>query len=153
MRIRNAVPFGVKLIVLFLVICLVFFVIGQGGAVLSYDTVAGLGLQETRQSVDPAIVEVNKGIALADAVVAIPLFLWGIIGLWRLRMSGAVASWLVLGINIYWPVVAWSKQFFYLQAGVKAAAFPASTHVVLAFVVMSSAWAAGYLLKNHNLFD
>lgn len=112
-----------------------------------------MGLQEPRESVDPVIVEVNRGIAFADVIIQIPLFILAVIGLWRLRFFGAVASWMVLGINVYWTTVAWAKQYFYLHASVKCQPFDIATHCILAFIFLFSVWASWHLFKNRTLFD
>jgi len=150
---KNKVPLGIKLIIGFFILNLIIFVIGQGGAVVSYDYVAKLGLQEARETVDPVIVVVNRGIGLADVLIGVPLFVLAIIGLWRLRFFGAAFSWMVLGISFYWTTVAWFKQSFYIQASVKCQPFDIGTHGVLAFVFIFSVWASWYLFKNRKLFD
>ena len=150
---QKKVTLGIKLIIGFFILNLIMFVFGQGGAVVSYDYVAKLGLQEARESIDPVIVVINRGIGLADVLIGVPLFISAIIGLWRLRFFGAVFSWMVLGISFYWTTVAWVKQEFYLQAGVKCQPFDIGTHIMLAFVFLFSAWASWYLLKNRKLFD
>ena len=146
-------PLGIKLIIGFFILNLIMFVIGQGGAVISYDYVAKLGLQEARETIDPVIVVINRGIGLADVLIGVPLFILAIIGLWRLRFFGAVFSWMVLGISLYWPTVAWVKQYFYLQAGVKCQPFDIGTHSMLAFVFLFSVWASWYLFKKRAIFD
>jgi hypothetical protein len=147
------VTLGIKLIIGFFILNLIMFVFGQGGAVVSYDYVAQLGLQEARETVDPVIVVINRGIGLADVLIGVPLFILAIIGLWRLRYFGLVFSWMVLGISFYWTTVAWAKQSFYIQASVKCEPFNIGTHGVLAFVFVFSVWASWYLFKNRKLFD
>ena len=150
---RNKVPFGFKLIVGFFFLNLLMFVVGQGGAVVSYDKVASWGLQEARESVDPVIVVVNRGIGLADVIIGAPLFILAIVGLLRLRYYGAVFSWMVLGISFYWTAVAWAKQSFYIQASVKCEPFNAGVHGVLAFVFLFSIWASWFIFKKRKLFN
>ena len=150
---QKKLSLGIKLIIGFFILNLIMFVFGQGGAVVSYDYVAKLGLQEARETIDPLIVVINRGIGLADVLIGVPLFILAIIGLWRLRFFGAVFSWLVLGISFYWTTVAWAKQSFYIQASVKCQPFNIGVHSVLAFVFVFSIWASWYLYKNHKLFD
>ena len=150
---QKKVPLGIKLIIGFFILSTILWIIGQGGAVISYDSVAKLGLQELRESVDPVIVEVNRGIALGDVIIQIPLFILAVIGLWRLRFFGTVASWMVLGINVYWTTVAWAKQSFYLHASVKCQPFDIATNGTLVFIFLFSVWASWYLFKNRMLFD
>jgi len=151
---NKTVPFGVRLIVGFFLASIPLWIVGQGGAVVAYDTVAELGLQAaTRDSLDPVIVEECRGIGLADVVVQVPLFVVAAVGLRRLQFYGAVASWLALGVNLYWPVVAWSKQSFFVNAdNIKCEVWPVSIHATLAFIVLFSAWASLYLYQNHKLF-
>ena len=146
------IPLGVKIIIGFHLLSIVLWTIGQGGAVISYDTVAEWGLQEPRELIDPVIVEVNRGTGLADVLIQIPLFVIAIIGLLRLRFFGAVASWLVLGTTIYWPVVAWSEKYFYGQSTVKFQPFDMTTNGILTFIVLFAGWASWYLFNNRKLF-
>ena len=150
---QKKVTLGIKLIIGFFILNLIMFVFGQGGAVVSYDFVAKLGLQEARETIDPIIVVINRGIGLADVLIGVPIFILAIICLWRLRFLGAVFSWMILGISLYWPTVAWAKQSFYIQASVKCEPFNAGVHGVLAFVFIFSLWATWYLFKNRKLFD
>lgn len=147
------IPPGVKAIIGFLILNLIMFVVGQGGAVVAYDTVAQWGLQELRETIDPVILAVNRGIGLADVIIGVPLFVLAIVGLWRMRFYGAVASWMVLGISLYWPTVALWKQHYYLHAGVKCLPFGIEVYFVLAFVFLFSTWATWYQYKNRLLFN
>jgi hypothetical protein len=148
---QQRVPLGIWLIISFFVLSITIWIVGQAGALFAYDAVAAFGLQETRESVDPVVVEVNRGIAFADVVIQVPLFVLAIIGLWRLRFFGAVAAWLAMGVHMYWPTAAWAKQYFYLKAGVKCEPFAVSFHGILAFFFFCSVWASWYLYKNRQL--
>ena len=143
-------PLGIKIIIGFHLLNILLWTIGQGGAVISYDIVAKWGLQDPRKLIDPVIVEVNRGIGLADMLTMIPLFIIAVIGLWRLRFYGAVASWLALGITIYWPVVFWSSQYLYGQAGIKHNPIPMSVNLILALLLIFAVWASWYLFKNRT---
>jgi hypothetical protein len=105
-------PLGIKIIVGFHVFSFVLWFIGQSGAVVAYDKMAEWGLQGPRASLDPVIVEVNRAIGLADTIIMLPLFIVAAVGLLRTRFYGAVASWLVFGMTLYWPVVFWISQEF-----------------------------------------
>ena len=153
MKEQQKVPLGIWLISGFFVICIAIWVVGQGGAVVAYDTVAAYGLQDSRASVDPILVDVNRGIAFADVAIQLPFFALAVIGLWRLKFYGAVTAWIALGIHMYWITVAWAKQYFYLQAGVKCVPIAISFHGAMVFVSRFSIWASWYLYKNRQLFD
>lgn len=146
-------PLGIKVIIGFFLLSTVLWTIGQGGAVVAYDTVVQWGLQDPREGTDPVFVETNRAIGLADMLVHIPLFLPAIIGLWQRRFYGAVFSWLVLGTTIYWPVVAWTMKYFFAQAAVEHIPFDAATNGILAFIVLFAIWASWYLFKNRRMFE
>jgi len=144
---------GIKFIIGFHILNIIMWVVGQGGSVIAYDTVAHWGLVDLRGTLDPIVVVINKGIGLADVMIGVPLFIIAVAGLWRMKFYGAVFSWMVLGIGFYWTMVAWVKQSFMLQAGIKCQPFDMGTHFMLAFVFLFSAWASWYLLKKRALFD
>ena len=147
-------PRGVMVIIVFFLLSSVLWIVGQGGAIVAYDSVADLGFQhDKKESAEPAIIEVNRGIGFADVVIQVPLFILGVIGLWRLKYYGAAASFMALGIHLYWTIAAWAKQFFYLSASIKCEPFPLSLHGALAFFFLFSVWASWYLFKKRALFD
>ena len=147
-------PLGIKFIIGFFILSIPIWIFGQGGAVVAYDFVAELGFQhDIRENVDPVMIETGRGIAFADAVIQLPFFILGVLGLWRLRYYGAVASWMALAIHLYWITVAWAKQYFYLNASFKCEPFPVSLHGVLAFFFLFSVWASWYLFKKRAIFD
>ncbi|TLX74607.1 hypothetical protein E9993_11855 [Labilibacter sediminis] len=147
---QSRIKLGVKFIIGFHILNLVMFVIGQGGAVVSYDAVAEWGLQEARDTIDSVIVVVNRAIGLADVIIGVPLFIVAIIGLCRQRYLGSIASWMVFSISLYWTTVAWSKQYFYIQDSIKCEPFNIGVHMVLAFVFLFSLWGSWYLYKKTN---
>jgi len=147
------IPLGIKIIIGFHLLSIILWTIGQGGAVIAYDTVAKWGLQEPQEVVDPVIVAVNKGIGFADFIIQIPLFILAVIGLWRLKFFGAVVSWLLLGMTIYWPVVAWSSKYFFAKAGVKYHPFDLASNLILVFIIAFAVWASWYLFRNRKLFE
>ncbi len=150
---QRVMPLGIKFIIGFHILNIVFWAVGQGGAVIAYDTVAQWGLVEPRETIDPFILLINRAIGLSDVIIGVPLFAIALIGLWRMRFYGAVFSWMVLGIGFYWTTEAWIKQYFYLQAGMKCLPFEIGTHSMLAFVFLFSAWASWYIFKNRKLFE
>ncbi|MCP4632265.1 MAG: hypothetical protein GY855_05010 [candidate division Zixibacteria bacterium] len=147
------IPLGIKFIIGFHLLSIFLWIFGQGGAVIAYDTVAEWGFQEPRALSDPALVEVNRGIGLTDIVLQIPLFIISIIGLWKFKFYGAVASWLVFGMTLYWPLVAWANKYFLVQNGIQHQPFDIGTNIILIFIVLFAAWASWYLFKNRNIFE
>lgn len=144
---------GIKFIIGFHILNIIIWVVGQGGAVVAYDVVAAWGLQEARESADPFCIIINRAIGLADVLIAPPIFIIATIGLWKIRFFGLMASFMCFGIGFYWTTVAWVKQIFLIQAGVKCEPFDAGTHGMLSFVFLFSLWGSWYLYKNRKQFD
>lgn len=150
MQKTTKIPPGVKIIIGFHLLNIILWTIGQGGAVISYDTVAEWGLQDPRSLIDPAIVEVNRGIGLADMIIMIPLFIIAVIGLCRLKFYGVLFSWLALGITLYWPIVFLCSQYFYSQAGIAHKPAPVDTIIILLMLFLFAGWASWYLFKYYK---
>jgi hypothetical protein len=149
MQKSKKIPLAIKIIIGFHLLNIFLWTIGQGGAVIAYDLIAEWGLQDPRDLIDPVIVEVNRGIGLADMIIMMPLFIIAVIGLWRLKFYGAIASWLAFGITLYWPVVFWSSQLFYGKAGIKHN--PTETFAILfpLLLMIFAIWASWHLFKNY----
>jgi hypothetical protein len=153
MKVSRRIPTGVRIIIGFFVVSIFLWVVGQGGAVVAYDSVAALGFHPKRDQSDPITVAVTQGIAVGDVLIQLPFFVVAILGLWRRRFFGVAAAWIALGINLYWTTVAWSKKFFYLLAGYDTAPYGLPLHTTLAFIFLFSAWASWYLYKNRTSFE
>ena len=150
---QKKVPLGIKFIIGFYILNIIFWVFGQGVSVIAYDTVASWGLVEARETVDPFCIVINRAIGLADVFIGPPIFIIATIGLWKMRFYGLMASFMGFGIGFYWTSIAWIKQAFLIQAGVKSEPFDAGTHGTLAFVFLFSLWGSWYLYNNRKLFD
>ena len=150
---QKKVPLGIKFIIVFYILNIIFWVFGQGLSVIAYDTVAQWGLVDARDTVDPFIIVINRAIGLADVIIGPPIFIIATIGLWKMRFYGLMASYMGFGIGFYWTAIAWVKQSFLIQAGVKSEPFDLGTHGMLAFVFLFSVWGSWYLFKNRKLFD
>ena len=150
---QKKVPLGIKFIIGFYILNIIFWIIGQGASVIAYDTVAKWGLVDARETIDPFIVVINRSIGLADVIIGPPIFIIATIGLWKMRFYGLMASFMGFGIGFYWTAIAWVKQIFLIQAGIKCEPFDVGTHAMLAFVFLFSIWGSWYLFKNRTLFD
>jgi len=150
---RKRRSLGTLVILGFLALCSVIWIIGQGGALVAYDKVAAWGLQQdVRGEVDPAIIPVNRGVAVGDFAIQLPLFLIALVGLWKLRFFGVVAAWMSLSMHWYWTATAWAKQAFYLQAGIQAEPLAVPLQIMMAVICLISLWACWYLYKRRELF-
>lgn len=131
---------------------MIIFVKGKGGAVVAYDTVAAWGMQEIRETSDLDVILINQAIGLVDVIIAVPIFILAVIGLWRTRFYGIMASFMVLEINLYWPVVAWVKQIYYAQADIQCVPFGLKIHSMLSFVFICSILASGICISIASCF-
>jgi hypothetical protein len=148
----SRLPLGVWIIIVFHVFSLVIWFFGQSMAVVDYDKVASWGLQDPRALVDPTIVEVNRAIGLTVTIVMLPLFIVAVIGLFRRRFYGAIASWLAFGMTLYWPVMFWCSQYFYSAVGIKHAPTQLSTIIIPGALFLIACWGSWYLGRNRGLF-
>jgi hypothetical protein len=147
-----SLPLGIRVIIGFHTLSFVLWIIGQTGAVLDYDRVAEWGLQDPRILLDPAIVEANRAIGLTDTIVMLPLYLVAVVGLLGRRFYGAVASWLVFGMSLYWPVMFWCSQAFYAEAAIEHAPTSMSAVVVPGATALIAAWGSWYLARRRAWF-
>ena len=148
----QGLPVGIKVIIAFHLLSLVAWFFGQTLSVVAYDKTAEWGLQDPRALLDPVIVEVNRGIGLADTVIQLPLFIIATIGLLQRRFYGAVTSWLVFGMTLYWPTVYWCTQFFYAEAGIKHNPTALLTILLPGAILLFACWGSWYLGRNRELF-
>lgn len=97
-------------------------------------------------------MQVNRAVGLTDTVVMLPLFVVAVIGLLRREFFGAVASWLVFGMTLYWPVVFWTSQGFYAEANVTHQPTSVAEIVVPGALLLVACWGSWYLCRNRGLF-
>ncbi len=144
---------GLRVVVGFHIVSFFLWLVGQTGAVFMYDTVAGWGLQDPRNLLDPVIVEVNRGIGLADTLVMLPLHSVAALGLVKRRTYGLITSWLVFGMTIYWPTVFWSTQYFYGKAGVTHQPTQPEAIVLPGIMMLIAIWGSWFLAKHRGEFQ
>lgn len=149
---KPKIPPGVWVIVGFHIFSLVIWFFGQTLALVAYDTVATWGLQPPRAELDPAIVEVNRGVALADTLVMLPLFIVAATGLYRRRFYGAVSSWLVFGMTLYWPLVFWCCQKFFAATGIAHQPTSLAAVILPGALWLIAAWGTWYLARHRSSF-
>ena len=146
-------PLGVKVIVGFHIFSFVIWFFGQSVAVVAYDTVAGWGLQDPPDLIDPVIKQVNRAIGLTDTIVMLPLFVVAAVGLIRRRFYGAVASWLAFGMTLYWPVMAWCSQGFYAAAAIKHSPTTMAYILIPGVLLLIACWGSWYLARIRESFQ
>ncbi len=145
-------PLGIKVILGFHLFNIILWFFGQTLAVFNYDLVASWGLQDQRALIDPIIVEVNRGIALADTIILLPLFVIAFIGLLKSKIYGLITSLLAFGISLYWPVVFWSSQYFFAKEGIKHNPTQIEAIIMPGVIFIIAAWGSWYLYTNIKMF-
>jgi hypothetical protein len=148
----SRIPPGIWIIIIFHILNLILWTFGQTIAVFNYDLVASWGLQDQRILIDPATVEMNRGIGAADTIILLPIFLIAIIGLLKQRLFGAIASWMAFALTLYWPVVFWFSQMFFADAGIKHQPLSVAVVILPAVFMVFALWGTWYLTKHWRDF-
>ena len=81
-----------------------WLIVGQTPALLDYAWAVAWGFQESAHAVTPVGVAFNKGFALADTVVYLPLLLLGLGGMSRDCVWGAFAMFGAMAMTPYWAL-------------------------------------------------
>ena len=141
---------SVKVLVGFLIFHLLI-VITQTVALFEYDWMAQNKLQEPRFLADEAVVQSNRAICAAHAVVMLPLNCLALMGLCQHRFYGVICSWMLLGTCLYWPVNFVASRFTYASAGIKHVELNAADFGICALVFVLAAWASRMLSQTRQL--
>ena len=139
-------PRGFWFVMAFLLFDLLFFLIGQTGALFAYDFMVRIGLQESVQAVGEYGVQVNRSFGLADTVIAIPLMLISLAGLYRRKRWALTTLAAFIGITIYWPVFG-AGLFFFLKGVPGYSLVPGAGYsLILLLHAAFGIWILGYLM-------
>ena len=163
-------PCGIKVVITFFTFHLLLVVI-PAWAYFQYDLVATqMHLEEPRELADEAVVQANRAIGLANAIWVIPLNVVAIVGLaWRRKASNNgstathsmqhtsspptwafTASYMLLGVSIYWPIQYLCSRSTYSSAGIDHVPLRGSDVVTLSVVLMLSIWSAYFLASYYQ---
>lgn len=123
-------------------------ILGQAMSLIHYDFVVSMGLQEPKEIVSEMGVAVNKGFALSDTVIYLPLLLAGLIGLCFKKTWGLLAMSGALAITAYWPIAALSILFFAKGSPGFCFSNYISYTILLITVSLYGIWGLWYLYKN-----
>lgn len=130
----------------FLVFDLLFFLIGQTGALFAYDFTVRIGLQESVQAVGEYGVQVNRSFGLADTVIAIPLIMISLAGLYRRKRWALTTLAAFMGITIYWAVFC-AGLFLFLKGVPGYSLVPGVGYsIILLLHAVFGIWILGYLM-------
>ena len=141
----NRYPFGVWIALIALILIFIAWIM-QAYSLYDWDAAVDLGVQNERftgDAAEKAIADVERGVALADIVWALPLTIIAFIGLLRKRFIGFITAMMVFAICVYFPL------FYLFRKSM-------DTEIVMAAIFL---WAVPSLLgimglwKNKDLFN
>jgi hypothetical protein len=133
------------------ILAMMMFFLGQTLALFFYDFTVSLGLQESKEVVTEMGVALNKGFAVSDTIIYLPLFAVGLIGLWKRTIWGVFAMAGVFAITAYWPIVCWSTLFF--AKGIPGFTFQQFTSysILLGGLTLYGVWGFWYVYRYRAL--
>lgn len=102
----NQYPLGIWIAIVALIL-ISFAWLMQGYSLLDWDAAVALGVQNERftgDAAERAIADVERGVALADIVWALPLTIMAFMGLLRKRFIGFITAMMVFAICVYFPL-------------------------------------------------
>ena len=105
-------PMGFWLLIVVGVLLNCAYLVGQVYALINYERTVAWGLQEPASDIGVTGMAFNFGFAVADAMFFVPVFLAGLLGLWRRKVWGLIALTAALGISVYWPVMTTAAALF-----------------------------------------
>ena len=125
-------PFGIWLA--FIALALIFLAwIMQAYSLLNWEGAIELGVQDNSFSGDlteRALADVERGVAIADILWALPLTIIAFIGLLRKRLIGFITAMMTFAICVYFPLIYIFRE-------------STSTEIVIVVIVL---WAIPSLL-------
>ena len=148
---RRLTP-GMKWLMVFLAFHLLI-VSTQTWAFFDYDRMARNKLQEPRFLADEAVVQSNRAICAAHAVVMLPLNVIAMYGLARCRFYGVVCSWMLLGTAMYWPVNLVASRYTYASSNIRHVELNGGDFVICLFVFLTSCWGSWHLVQCEQVLE
>jgi hypothetical protein len=92
-------------LIIFALLLNLIMLIGQTGSLFDYGFTVSIGLQESIEEVTGIGVAWAKGFAFGDTVFYMPLYIIGIVGLFKQKVWGIFSMFGALAITVYWPIV------------------------------------------------
>ena len=133
------------------IISLAMLLIGQLPSFINYDFSVSIGMQEPANVIGAMGVAVNKGIALSDTLIILPLLLIGLAGLWKRKPWGLFAMAGIMTYMAYWPMVC--LFWFVFAKGLPDFHFTnfISYIIICSFFTLYALWALWYLYKKRKI--
>jgi len=142
--------FGFWILIGIAILLNIEYLLGQTMALLNYDFTVSVGLQEPVNEITEIGVALNKGFGLGDTVFYIPLFVLGIVGLFRRSALGLYAMFGAMAITVYWPIVALSTVFFAKGAPGWHFTDYSSYSILLSLIAAYGLWGFWFLYRNRE---
>ena len=141
---------GFWTLIIFAVLLNLMMLIGQTGSLFDYDFTVSIGLQESVEEVTGVGVAWAKGFAFWDTIFYIPLFIVGIIGLFKRKQWGIYSMFSALAITVYWPIVSLYAIFIGKNAFVLTPDKYVTYSIILPLIAIYGLWGMWYLYKNQD---
>lgn len=128
----------------------VWLILGQTMSFINYDFTVSISMQESKDIIGEMGVAINKGFGVADTLIYLPLWLAGLVGLWRKKAWGLFLMAAAFGITAYFPVVC---LFWLLFArGITDFRFTNFTTytILLTIFTLYGLWGLWYLCKHRK---
>ncbi len=141
---------GFRLLIIIGVFLVVMFLIGQTTALLNYEYVVSIGMQESEQEITNVGIAFAKGFAFGDTMIYIPLFIIGAVGLLKKKSWGIFSMFGAFAITVYWPLV----HLYAIYVGRDGLNLSddkyLSYSIILPLIIIYGLWGMWYLYKNKN---
>lgn len=127
------------------------YLFGQTMAVINYDFTVSAGLQEPVNEITPVGVAMNKGFGVGDTSIYIPIFIAGIIGLFKQKLWGVYLMFGAMAITAYWPVVCLTTLFFAKNTPGWGFCDYTTYTIFLSGITTYGIWGMFYLFRNRKV--
>ena len=129
----------------------VFYLLGQTMAIIDYDFAVSIELQEPLNEITEIGVALNKGFGFGDTVFYIPLFIIGIIGLFKRSALGFYTMFGAMAITVYWPIVGLSTVIYAKGAPGWHFSDYTSYSIILSIITLYGIWGFWFLYRNKGV--
>ena len=126
----------------------VIYLLGQTMAIINYDFAVSIELQEPANEITDVGVASNKGFGFGDTFFYMPLFVVGIIGLFKRSAWGLYAMIGAMAVTVYWPIVGLSTVFYAKGASGWYFTDYMSYSILLSLIAIYGIWGLWYLYKS-----
>ncbi len=103
---NNRYPLGIWIAIVTLILIFLAWLM-QAYSLLDWEAAVDLGVQNERftgDAAERAIADVERGVAIADIVWALPLTIVAFVGLLRKKYIGFITALMVFAICVYFPL-------------------------------------------------